>query len=146
MGASTARGRRCWPCYNQARADGLDITYDIYPYTAAGSNLDETIPMWAQKGTHEDYMDRMRDPETRERMRDDLTRAAGGLRPLWDTWQIANVGSDRNKSIIGMTIEEFARHRGVEPEDAVLAAQPGRGARSVRRRPQQGTRATCATS
>ena len=104
----------------QARTDGLDITYDIYPYTAAGSNLDETIPMWAQKGTHEEYMDRLRDPVTRERIRDDLTRAAGGLRPLWDTWQIANVGSDRNKGIIGMTVEEFARDRGVEPEEAVL--------------------------
>ena len=104
----------------QARADGLDITYDIYPYTAAGSNLDETIPLWAQRGTYEEYMDRLRDPVTRERIRDDLTRAAGGLRPLWDTWQIANVGSDGNKGIIGMTIEEFARDRGVEPEDAVL--------------------------
>ena len=104
----------------QARADGLDITYDVYPYTAAGSNFDETIPAWAQKGSHEEYMDRLRDPATRERIRDDLTRAAGGLRPLWNTWQISDVGSDRNKGIIGMTMEEVARDRGVEPEEAVL--------------------------
>ena len=122
---------------NQARADGLDITYDIYPYTAAGSNLDETIPMWAQKGTHEEYMDRMRDPETRERLRDELTRAAGGLRPLWDTWQIANVGSDRNKNIIGMTIEELRPASRRRAGGGRAPAQRRGGARRLRSRPQQ---------
>ncbi len=104
----------------QARADGLDITYDIYPYTAAGSNFNETIPLWVQKGSNDEYMARLRDLPTRERVRDELTRAAGGLRPLWDTWQVAYVGSDANKGLIGMTVEEIARDRGVEPEEAVL--------------------------
>ena len=104
----------------QARSGGLDITYDIYPYTAAGSNFNETIPLWVQKGSHDEYMARLRDPVTRDRVRGELTRAAGGLRPLWDTWQIAYVGSDANKGLIGMTVEEVARDRGIEPEEAVL--------------------------
>lgn len=34
--------------FERARAEGLDITYDMYPYMAAGAGLDQTIPLWAQ--------------------------------------------------------------------------------------------------
>lgn len=113
-------GPKMLQLFERARSEGLDITYDIYPYTAAGSNFNETIPLWAQDGTHDEYMSRLRDPQTRARIKDELTRAAGGLRPLWDTWQIAYVGSDKNRGLIGMTVEEIARDRGIEPEELVL--------------------------
>ena len=47
---------------NEARDRGLDITYDVYPYTAAGSTLNEIIPLWAQEGGHEDFMARLARP------------------------------------------------------------------------------------
>ena len=105
---------------NEAREHGLDITYDVYPYTAAGSTLNEIIPLWVQEGGHDDYMARLRDPATRARVVADLRRAAGGLRPLWDTWQIAYVEKGRNRGLIGLNVEEIAQAWRVEPEEAVV--------------------------
>ena len=105
---------------NEARDRGLDITYDVYPYTAAGSTLNEIIPLWAQEGGHEDFMARLRDPATSPRVVSDLRRAAGGLRPLWDTWHVAYVEDGKNRGLIGLNVEEIAEAWGVEPEVAVV--------------------------
>ena len=105
---------------NGARERGLDITYDVYPYTAAGSTLNEIFPLWVQEGGHDAYMARLREPATRARVVDDLRRAAGGLQPLWNTWQIAYVEDGRNRGLIGMNMEEVAAEWGVPPEEAAV--------------------------
>ncbi len=46
----------------RARADGLDATYDVYPYTAAGSHLSQSSPQWLQEGGEEALVARLRDP------------------------------------------------------------------------------------
>ena len=42
----------------RARAEGVDITYDMYPYTAAGAGLNQLVPLWAQEGGLPAYMAR----------------------------------------------------------------------------------------
>ena len=56
----------------EAREGGLDITYDMYPYTAAGAGFNQLIPLWVQAGTIEDFIARLQDPA------DEDTRARGG--------------------------------------------------------------------
>ena len=48
----------------QAHDEGLDATYDVYPYTAAGSHLAQMVPMWLQDGGESAMLRRLRDPET----------------------------------------------------------------------------------
>ena len=103
----------------KARQDGLDITYDVYPYTAAGAGLNQTIPIWAQTGTVDEYMARLRDPDTRARIREEVAAGIGGLAPLWDTSVISSA-SEANRDIVGRSVEEIAAIREVEPAEAVL--------------------------
>lgn len=53
-----------------ARADGVDITFDQYPYTASSTSLSAIIPRWAQEGDR--LADRLADPATRRRVMDDI--------------------------------------------------------------------------
>ena len=103
-----------------ARDQGLDITYDMYPYTAAGAGLNQTIPLWAQAGSLDEYMARLNDADTRARIRREVTVGLGGLSPLWDTWRIAFIHTEGNRGLLGLSVEQIAEERGVEPAEAVL--------------------------
>ena len=121
------RGPEMMELFGNARDGGLDITYDSYPYTAGQAGIDQTVPNWAQAGGIETYMARLRDPETRARIRDEVTAGLGGVRPLWDTWIIAEVSSDANKGFVGRSIAEIAAEREVEPAEAALQIEEEEG-------------------
>jgi len=53
-----------------ARAEGIDITFDQYPYTASSTSLSAIIPRWAQEGDR--LTERLGDPATRQRIVDDM--------------------------------------------------------------------------
>ncbi len=114
------RGPEMMELFDDARKDGLDITFDSYPYTAGQAGVDQTVPNWAQAGGVAGYMARLRDPDTRARILDEVRAGLGGVAPLWDTWIIAEVGSDANKGLIGRSIAEIAAEREVEPAEAAL--------------------------
>jgi dihydroorotase/N-acyl-D-amino-acid deacylase len=57
-----------------ARARGLDVTADVYPYTAASTGLAACLPPWAVEGGGEKMLARLRDPATRARIRADILR------------------------------------------------------------------------
>jgi N-acyl-D-amino-acid deacylase len=104
----------------EARKQGLDITYDVYPYTAAGASFSQLVPLWAQTGTVNDFVARLRDPSTRVRVRQEVAAGIGGLEPLWDAWHVAYTNTEENRPMIGKSIEEIADIRSVEPAEAVL--------------------------
>ena len=106
--------------FENARDEGLDITYDSYPYTAASGDLDQGVPNWALAGGIDEYMARLRDPETRARIRKEMTAGLGGVPPRWDTGRIASVKTEANRGLVGRSIEDIAAKRGVEPAEAVL--------------------------
>ena len=51
----------------QARAEGLDVAADQYPYTAASNPLDANLPVWAREGGREALLARIKDPAQRAR-------------------------------------------------------------------------------
>ena len=55
-----------------ARARGVDITIDQYPYTASQTGITALIPQWAQAGGTEELIARLEDPETRRRIREEI--------------------------------------------------------------------------
>ena len=73
---------------DSARQSGLDVTANLYPYVAAATSLDASIPAWAHSGGTDSMLLRLKDPSTRARIRAELLappnvtdrfmRAAGG--------------------------------------------------------------------
>jgi N-acyl-D-amino-acid deacylase len=103
----------------QARADGVDVTCDQYPYTASSTSLNTILPGWAHEGGREAMLARLLDPATREALKavvcDEQERAAG-----WDRLIISKVQTEANKRFEGMSIAEVAALRGSNPCDTAL--------------------------
>src|SRR5207245_2527827 len=55
-----------------ARARGLDVTANQYPYTRASNGLDACLPIWAREGGLDKMLARLKDPATRDRIKKDM--------------------------------------------------------------------------
>ncbi len=109
---------------DSARARGVDVAADLYPYTAGGTGLEATIPAWAHEGGMDSVRARLARPDVRARMKQELrtgspgwwniVEAAGG----WDGVVLVNARNDANARFEGMTLTEIARETGKDPADA----------------------------
>lgn len=108
-----------------ARARGVDVTADQYPYPASGTGLDAIIPNWAHAGGTDSLLARLADPATRARLRAELTAggtdwnigaSAGGPSGV----MIAGVSTDSLRRFQGMRLNEVAQARGQEVVDALF--------------------------
>jgi N-acyl-D-amino-acid deacylase len=128
-----AAGRANWPKLEPAirkieaaRAEGLAITADMYHYTAGATGLDATMPRWVQEGGHRAWVERLKDPAIRERLRREMNQAS-------DEWEnmYLGVGSPDNilflafkndalKHLTGKTLAEVAALRGQPPDETIL--------------------------
>ncbi len=101
-----------------ARAAGIDVAADRYPYTASSTELDIILPGWAEEGGREKVLGRIRAPEIRARIRSDLqaSRDEAG----WDAILIGSTRHPDNKRFQGMPLVEVARQLNLEPVDAAL--------------------------
>ena len=106
----------------QARSEGIDATYDVYPYTAAGTHLAQSVPTWLQAGGESAMLRRLREPETRKRALDDIRGGHfGGLPWKFDTIVISYVKTEANQDIVGKSVEQIAAERGQDPHETYLA-------------------------
>jgi N-acyl-D-amino-acid deacylase len=104
-----------------ARSAGQDVTYDMYPYTAAGTHLHQLIPDWVQEGGIPEMLKRLRDPKTRERAIQDTSRGwFRGLPWLWHTIVIASTPPGKDRALIGMSVEQIASERHEGPTETLL--------------------------
>ncbi len=101
-----------------ARAEGLSIWADQYPYSASGSGLQPALmPGWAQEGGQEAIAKRLRDPAQRARIRaemaENLARRAGA-----NAIMIRRYAAD--PSLEGRRLDEIARSRAQDPLDTAI--------------------------
>src|SRR5580765_93748 len=110
-----------------ARARGLDVTADQYPYTRASNGLDSCLPLWSREGGFDKTLPRLTDPATRERIKKDMDDANAAT---WENqWYGANGGdgvmlsSVLNRDLAkyeGMTLSQIGKAMGKDPRDAVI--------------------------
>src|SRR5437588_7709261 len=110
---------------DSARAAGLDVTADQYPYTRAATALDASIPSWAESGGWDSLLDRLRDPATRARLRDEMVNpkrtesfyyeAGGG-----DGVLITGTFQDSLRQLQGKTVGEIAAQRHQDPVETLF--------------------------
>ena len=104
---------------DEARSRGLDITADIYPYTAGSSLLSQVIPDWAHEGGVQKMLGRLRDPRVRNRLRDEYAAAVGRKGRDFAKVMVTYVKSAQNKRYEGMSVAEIAEKRGTSVVDAL---------------------------
>ncbi len=97
-----------------ARAEGLEITADIYTYPASSTGLDAVMPLWVQEGGHDAWVERLRDPGIRARVAAEMTLLPPGKTLL------VSFRSDELKPLTGSTLAEVAAARGVSRETAAM--------------------------
>ena len=98
-----------------ARASGLDVLTDQYPYTAFMTGLFVILlPHWSKEGTMEDTIARLREPQSRERILREIAAEP------WD-WNTVQIGVARNRrETQGLTLAELGAKEGKSPAEAAL--------------------------
>jgi dihydroorotase/N-acyl-D-amino-acid deacylase len=124
--ASWGRMRHVLARLDSARAAGLDVTADQYPYVASATSLDATIPSWAHAGGSDSLLARLRDPALRARIRaemlgdasrgENMYRGPGGA----DGILIASVFADSLRPLQGRRVGEIARARRRDPVETIF--------------------------
>jgi len=110
-----------------ARARGLDVTANQYPYNRASNGLDACLPLWVREGGLDKMLGRLKDPATRERIRKDMDD------PAVTTWENQWYGANGGDGVMlvsvlnpdlrkfeGMTFTAIGRTMGKDPRDAVM--------------------------
>ncbi len=99
-----------------ARAEGLDIACDIYPYLAGSANLSQLLPTWAQAGGSDTIAASLHDHVVRARI---LAEWASSLHLGWDEIELSLLVPGM-ESWIGRTVVDIAAEAGRPPGDMAL--------------------------
>ncbi len=108
---------------DRARAGGLDVTADMYPYVASGTGLSAVLPPWASAGGK--LYENVRDPQMRVRLRAELEQPSGDWEAMAsgaDPSEIMPVGFQKpeHQVYVGKRLSEIAEQRGQDWIEAVL--------------------------
>ncbi|MEO8779855.1 MAG: alpha/beta fold hydrolase [Rhodanobacter sp.] len=116
---------------DNARAQGIDITADMYPYRAAGTGLDITVPSWVWAEGKKNGLVKLADPTLRAKLKKDVAAASliasvGG----WNHVVLANSYNAKYDRFRGESIAAIGKQLKRDPADVawdiILAAQPQR--------------------
>lgn len=110
---------------DRCKAEGIEISYDQYPYVAGSTMLGVIIPPWAHAGGTDKLVERLGNPADRERMKHDIINGIPG----WDNFidfagfegiYVTSVKTKANEDCIGKNLLEIAELRGKDKFDAVF--------------------------
>ncbi len=121
-------GQKNWPLFDeavglvdQARAEGVEITADVYTYPAGATGFNASMPPWVQEGGFDASLERLADPELRTRIAKEMLEES-------DAWENMYLGAGSPENILlvgfnnpdlkqftGKTLAEVAAIRGPRP-------------------------------
>lgn len=128
-----AAGRDNWPkqaeavaMIEHARRHGLDISANMYLYTAGATGLDASMPPWVQEGGLDEWIKRLKDAKTRRRVIQEMNTPTD----RWENLFLA-AGKPENillvafknpelKPLTGKTLAEVAKMRGTSPAETAI--------------------------
>ena len=102
------------------RAEGFDITVDQYPYIASATTLTSMLPKWTMAGGMDEMLKRLKDPDTRAKIRAEILESRAKSQRTWSDILIAGVAKEENKWTQGLTVQQVGDKLGKEPIDAAF--------------------------
>jgi N-acyl-D-amino-acid deacylase len=128
-----AAGQANWPKMDEAirkieaaRASGLQITADMYTYTAGATGLDAAMPPWVLDGGYQAAFTRLRDPDQRKKIATAIRTPSSEWENLYlaagspDRVLLVEFKSDALKPLTGKTLAEVATMRGKDPVEVIM--------------------------
>ena len=109
-----------------AQQEGLQITADMYNYTAGKTGLDAAMPLWVQEGGLDAWVTRLKDPAVRRRVRQEMAAPGADWENLYlaagsaDNLLLVEFKNDSLKPLTGKSLAEVAQIRGTSPEDTAM--------------------------
>jgi N-acyl-D-amino-acid deacylase len=113
--------------FEAARARGLDVTFNMYPYDRASNGLDACLPLWVREGGLEPMLQRLKDPSLRDRIKRDMDD------PNTKDWENQWYGSGGGAGVMvstvldpalrkweGKNLVQIGREMGKDPRDAAM--------------------------
>lgn len=120
--------------HDQAAHEGIAVTGDVIPYTGVCTTMLALYPPWSLEGGVAAFLDRLRDPAARRRMRREIAEAS----PAWPPWEgegrwtmnivrecgwerirLAHVDGRANKNLERLSLAEIGRRQGRDPFEAL---------------------------
>ncbi|BFJ84980.1 D-aminoacylase [Ruthenibacterium sp. CLA-JM-H11] len=109
----------------QAKAEGITVSFDQYPYVAGSTMMGAILPPWVHDGGTDKAVARLADPELRKKMVYDMEHGIPG----WDNFvdfagfeniYVTSVKTEQNADAVGLSITELAEKRGTDPYTAAF--------------------------
>ena len=109
----------------KARAEGLDVIADQYPWRASSNGLDAALPVWVREGGHDKLVERLTDPQVRPKARAGLLEKLLEDFPDWEKGGaerilITSVLNPALKKYEGKTIADIAKDESKDPLDVII--------------------------
>ena len=109
-----------------ARKSGTRISANMYNYTAGATGLDASMPLWVQDGGLETWIERLKDPAIRARVKAEMQAKGNGWENLFhsagspDNLLLLGFKNPKLKPLTGKTLGEVAKMRGTSPADTAM--------------------------
>ncbi len=128
-----AAGQQNWPKLDtvltkidSANEAGLQVSTNMYTYTAASTGLDATMPPWVQEGGEQEWVKRLQEPQTRQRVIDEMLSNTSEWENFFmlasDPSNILIVGVSRDSllHVTGKTVAEIAEVWQTSPVETIV--------------------------
>jgi N-acyl-D-amino-acid deacylase len=99
----------------EARARGVDVTIDQYPYTASSTGIAALFPQWSLEGGSKSTAERLAAPDTRAKIKATIVENLQFDRGAGDPKNVQLVGCGFDRTLAGKNLAEITRARGAEP-------------------------------
>jgi N-acyl-D-aspartate/D-glutamate deacylase len=111
-------GAKLVALFDEARRDGVDIFFDVYPYHASSSSLTQYLPPWVQAGGTEALRARMANPVHRRQALADMAQGwFGGIPWLWDRFVVSDSPDGYG---VPSTLAQLSEEAGIEPYELTI--------------------------
>lgn len=110
---------------NDARAQGLDVTVDVYPYSAGSTTITQLLPSWLKEGGVANMLEQLSDKQIQQRVSQDFAKGLPGWdNPVsangWERLYISSLQLEKHKALEGMNIIQASEVLGRSPEETLF--------------------------